>query len=326
MAALPDATKLGQLLMPLATENELGDLRALAELRLVGGAALLGSPGAGLPATLEDVQAAAGELPLFLASDEEGGSVQRLGSLLGPLPSAANVASTMTPDQARDLAAGYGAGMAELGFNMVLAPVVDIGGGPGIGSRSYSESPAAVVDYAGAAIDGYVEAGLIPVLKHFPGHGRASGDSHVVLPTTPPIGDLAQTDLVPYQELLGRSGIAVMVGHLDVPGLSSGIPTSLSGEAVDGLLRGELGFDGLVLTDSIVMGALSGYPPGEAVRLALTAGADVMIVGSPSAVPQLVADLLGYIDSGSLTWETVEDSVLRILEAKEVDACDLAQR
>ena len=120
--------------------------------------------------------------------------------------------------------------------------------------------------------------------------------------------------------------MAAMVGHLAVPGLGDGVPTSLAPETIDGLLRGEFGFDGLVLTDSIDMGALSSYPAGEATLLALLAGADVVIVQSPGSVPPLLAELMGYVESGRLTQETVDDSVERVLDTKGVDPCSIASR
>ena len=159
------------------------------------------------------------------------------------------------------------------------------------------------------------------MLKHFPGHGRASADSHATLPITPGIDQIRSVDLEPYRALLGIDGLAVMVGHLDVPGLTNGVPASLSPAAIGGLLPCELGFEGLVLSDSLAMGALAAYSQAEAARLALTAGADMVIVTSPSAVPGLIEELQRFIAAGSLSWETVDRSVARILDAKGLDPC-----
>jgi len=318
--------RLGQLLMPLVTEDEVVELEGLAAFGVAGGATILGTPGSGLGGSLEAAQASAAPVPLLIAADEEGGTVQRLDGLLGSLPSAAAVAATMTAEEARALAADHGTQMKMLGVNMALAPVADVGRGPGIGSRSFSESSEVVTEYAAATAEGYLDAGVIPVLKHFPGHGRASGDSHQALPATPPLEELSRNDLLPYVELLGIDGVAVMVGHLDVPGLTDGVPASLSPSAIDGLLRGELGFDGLVLIDSLAMGAVAAFSTGEAARLALLAGADVVIVPSPASVPPLLESLLADLDAGRLGWDVVDDSVERVLAAKGVEPCELAQR
>ncbi|MGI9641710.1 MAG: glycoside hydrolase family 3 N-terminal domain-containing protein, partial [Acidimicrobiia bacterium] len=213
--------------------------------------------------------------------------------------------------------------MAELGVNMALAPVVDVGAGPGIGTRAYSESPEVVAAYAGAVAEGFLSADVIPMLKHFPGHGRASGDSHESLPNTPPLSELSGSDLLPFRDLLVIEGTAVLVGHLAVPGLTDGLPASVSPEAIDGLLRGDMGFDGLVMTDSLAMGAMASFGEIEAARLALLAGADIIIVSGPAQVPVLIEALQGSIAAGTLSWDVIDDSVERILDAKDIDPCTL---
>lgn len=324
-AALPLRVRLGQLLVPLATEADLADATVAAAGGELGGVALLGTPGPGLADALAALRAAA-PYDLLVASDEEGGTVQRLDGLLGRLPSAATVAATVDPDAAREQARVYGEGMVALGVNVVFAPVLDVGGGPGIGTRSYSADPQVVADYGTAVAAGFADAGVVPVLKHFPGHGRASADSHVSLPTAPPVDELRAVDLVPYERAFAELSepVAVMVAHLDVPGLTDGTATSLSPAAIDGLLRTELGFDGLVFTDSLTMGAVASLGIVEATRLALVAGADVAIVSRVADVPPLIDGLVAAVDAGSLDGAVIDDSVARVFAAKGLDPCDVA--
>ena len=290
----------------------------LAARREVAGVVVLGSP------TAEDLAALprtdGGGVPFWLSSDEEGGRVQRLAALLGALPQASSLVGTPT-NEVTDMYRAYGTAMVELGFAMAFAPVIDVGAGPGITTRSFSDDPEVVAEYGQAVVDGYVSAGLLPVLKHFPGHGRGSADSHVALSFTPDIEELRAVDLVPFEALVS-SEVAVMVGHLVVPGLTDELPASLSPAAIDGLLRTELGFDGLVITDALNMNAIADrWGTGEAVRLALVAGADVAIVGSPAEVAPVLDHLESAVAGGTLTRAHIDDSVARVFEAKAADPC-----
>ncbi len=171
------------------------------------------------------------EVPLLTAVDEEGGRVQRIDLLDGPTPSARQLAATMSPGQVSAVAQRRGEQLRARGVVMDLAPVVDVTGAAAntvIGDRSFSADPATVGTYAGAYADGLRRAGVIPVLKHFPGHGSGSGDSHLGLVRTPPLAALESGDLLPYATLIPRGQPVVMLGHLDVPGLTDGVPASLS--------------------------------------------------------------------------------------------------
>ena len=321
LADVPLRTQLGQLMFPLAAPAELGLLDALAAAREVSGVIVLGAP------TLDQLAAIAGEdaggVPLIVASDEEGGRVQRLGHLFGSLPSAQQVAAG-TPADAVDTFATYGRQLAGAGVGMAIAPVIDVGGGPGIGDRAFSTDPAVVAEYGAAVIEGYRSAGVIPVVKHFPGHGSASADSHLAFATTPPIETMREVDLLPYQQLLD-DGVPVLVGHLLVPGLTEDLPTSLSPAAIDGLLRGELGFGGVVITDALGMNAVANrWDNAEAARLAITAGADLLVVDDPTLVVPVLDALEAAVDAGTLDADHVRASVERVLELKATDPCDMA--
>lgn len=258
-------------------------------------------------------------VPPLVAVDEEGGRVQRIDDLHGAIPSARVQATTMTPEEVRSLAAKRGAALAQLGITMDFAPVVDVSSQPAgavIGSRSYSPDPVRVATYAGAFADGLRQAGILPTLKHFPGHGRAVGNSHSSVAVAPEISDLRSVDLVPYRELLAARPAAVMVGHLDVPGLTEpGLPSSLS-PATYRLLREEFEFDGLAVTDSLGMAAVSRrFPLTEAVGMALAAGADMALV-PPRTVPVLLDHLEADVQAGRLTMARVDDALAHVLAAK----------
>lgn len=320
LSCLSTRRRVAQVLLPLVFQPELAGARVFAQDGELGAIGLLGEPDDQLKSELQALQDAA-FLPVMVASDEEGGSVQRLRFLLGPIPSAAASTQEKTPEEVRNQWVEYGSRVRDQGIHVVFGPVLDVGSGPGIESRSFSADPAIVTAYGRAVADGLIEAGVMPVFKHFPGHGRGSADSHLELPSTPSLDELRTSDLVPYFELLTNSAYseqaAVMVGHLAVPGLSGELPTSLSPETITGLLRSELGFGGLVFSDSISMQAIvDGYGTLEALELSLRAGTDVIILGS-------LADLTPALDHLSLLAEAdagfgaiIDNRAARVLAAK----------
>jgi beta-N-acetylhexosaminidase len=201
-----------------------------------------------------------------------------------------------------------------------MAPVLDTssqGAGTAIGDRSFSADPATVIKYAGAFADGLRDAGVLPVFKHFPGHGRASGDSHEGLVSTPALSSLRGTDLKPYSSVLNGGKAEVMIGHLAVPGLTGGLPASLSPAAYT-LLRTDYGFRGVTITDDLgAMKAISDrYPLPKAVLTAFQAGADVALWTSTEQLDTVLNTLQAAVDSGTLSRENVDESVARILAAK----------
>ncbi|HEV7721139.1 MAG TPA: glycoside hydrolase family 3 N-terminal domain-containing protein [Iamia sp.] len=264
---------------------------------------------------------------LLVAVDEEGGRVQRIEGLDGEVPSARTMAATMTPDEVRALAERRGRVLAEHGVTVDLAPVVDVSDQPErtvIGDRSWSADPEVVVTYARAYAEGLLAAGVTPVLKHFPGHGAASGDTHEGAATTPPLDALRTRDLVPYERLLPELGrrAAVMLGHLDVPGLTEpDTPASLSPAAV-GLLRTGYGFGGVVMTDDLASMAsiTSRMGPDEAAVRALAAGVDVVLLAGAD-VPALLDRLEGAVADGTLTEPAITTSVTRVLALRGLDPC-----
>ncbi|MDP9168410.1 MAG: glycoside hydrolase family 3 protein, partial [Actinomycetota bacterium] len=213
----------------------------------------------------------------------------------------------------------------DLGITIDFAPVVDASDQDDdtvIGDRSFSNDPQKVTEYAGAYARGLLEAGITPVLKHFPGHGHASGDSHLGGVTTPPLSELMTNDVVPYRELTKLPGTAVMVGHMQVPGLTGTDPASLTPAAYkllrDGTPYGGSPFNGVVFTDDLSsMGAINqNYTVAQAALKALQAGADIALWITTDEVPGVLDALEAAVKTGGLDMKNVDDSVLRVAAIK----------
>jgi beta-N-acetylhexosaminidase len=271
-----------------------------------------------LGAPLADIAAQAGPLSLAVSVDEEGGRVSRLAGVIGSQPSARELAQTKTPDEVYGIALERGRAMRGLGITVDFAPVVDMTTqSAAIGDRSFGDDPQTVTEYAGAYARGLRDAGVLPVLKHFPGHGRASGDSHTGAVSTPPLAELQNDDLVPYRTLTAQPPVAVMVGHMQVPGLTGGEQASLSPAAYN-LLRTEFGFGGLVYTDDLSsMAAINQqYGVAAAVLKSLQAGADVALWITTAEVPAVLDRLEQAVAAGELSQAAVDASVQRVAAAK----------
>lgn len=293
----------------------------------VGGMNFLGNnPEVYANGELAQVLEEAGDIPPFLAVDQEGGRVQRLAGLIGSQPSAREMGATMTPAEVQELAAETGRAMVNLGLTMDLAPVADVSSQPNdavIGDRAFSDDPAEVATYAGAYADGLRSVGILPVLKHFPGIGSASGNTDFEPATSPPVDELRAVDMVPYETLLEDEPVAVMMGSAVIPGLTDGEPAGLSAAAVD-LVRTDLGFDGVVMTDSLSGAAISTrYDLPEAAELALAAGVDMVLWDSTGEIEATVDRLQDAVSTGRLTEDRINEAVARVLELKQVDACAL---
>jgi beta-N-acetylhexosaminidase len=300
------------------------DMRHVADATVqvqagLGGVILFGTPPSDLRTRLARLRAAGSVVPL-VASDEEGGQVQRLKPLLPALPSAETLGRTRTTTQVRSLAASYGSRMRALGVDMDLAPVADLSV-PGKyieqTDRAFSRSPSGVAAYAGAWQQGMRSVRVAPVAKHWPGHGSAA-NTHDRAATTAPLATMEQRDLVPFASLL-RAGVpAVMVGHLNVPGLTEpGTPASLSPRAYR-YLRDRAGAGRLLVTDSLNMGAIrigAHLTPGQAAVRALRAGADMVCIDPGGPAPVIDA-VQRAITSGSYPRAQALTSVRRVLAVK----------
>ena len=331
VAALPLRDKLAQLLM--VGVRDVADARAVLTEHHVGGIFIgswtdLAMLTDGSLHQLSESRAAAGPLPLAVGVDEEGGRVSRLSALIGKAPSARELAgeSAGAAGDVYQSAWERGRRMRELGITVDFAPVVDVTDAPDddvIGDRSFGSDPARVTDYAGAYAAGLRSAGLLPVLKHFPGHGHGSGDSHTGGVTTPPLAQLQTVDLVPYRSLVTESPVAVMMGHLQVPGLTGTDPASLSEAAVrllrEGTGYGAPAFDGLVFSDDLSsMAAISDrYGVAEAVLRALQAGVDIALWVTTDQVPAVLDGLEKATAAGDLPTAAVDASLARLTAVKK---------
>jgi beta-N-acetylhexosaminidase len=257
-------------------------------------------------------------VPLFVAVDQEGGDIAS-APWVAPEPAAAEVGSRGDPQEARDAAARMGRQLMKAGVNTDLAPVVDTGFGAAIGNRAYGDDPGLVARMGRAAVRGFEDTGVVSAAKHFPNHGAANSDSHVSLPV---VRHDAQTvrsyDLPPFEAAIDAGVPMVMVGHLVYPAIDPDHPASLSRNAIS-MLRGDLGFNGVVLTDDLAMqGANGGGPPAKAAVEAVEAGADLLLI---SSVPQQQADAYDAVkeavESGEIPRSRIEKSVKRLLEVKE---------
>lgn len=259
--------------------------------------------------------------PLLIATDQEGGLVNRLYKFHGYLPSAADMAATGKPQTALDQGSQAAKWMLELGINADLAPVVDVRSvDPAVlESRMFGRDPQTVAAYAGAYLNGLQQNMVIGCLKHFPGLGAISSDPHTGLPTVNRSkADLERIDLAPYKQLIQQNHPAmIMATDVLMPALDPKLPAELSPQAI-GLLRTELGYDGVVITDGLYMGGISQrWSLSEAAVLSLIAGDDI-VEGpyTPAQVADVVAAFKLAMQQGRLSMARVDQSVQRILLMK----------
>lgn len=261
-----------------------------------------------------DMEAAAGR-PLLVASDLEQGLGQQLeGGTVFPCQMA--VGATRSTEIAERVGRAVAMEARSVGINIVFAPVADVATEPAnpiIGVRSYGSDPAACSALAGAYVSGCQSEGVAATAKHFPGHGDTLVDSHIDLPVvTVDRRTLDARELVPFRGAIAAGVRAVMAGHIAFPALAGDdVPASLAPEVGESLLRDELGFDGVVVTDALLMGAIAGrHGPGEASVLALLAGADVLLM--PSDIEAAIDGVVRAVESDRIGEERISRSLERI--------------
>jgi beta-N-acetylhexosaminidase len=276
---------------------------------------------------------AQGHVAPLVMTDEEGGAVQRMANLVGSIPSARDMAATLTPPQIEQLALQAGRRMKAAGVSMDLAPVLDLDDGPGPsatdpdGTRSFSLDQKVATADGLAFAAGLAAAGVIPVVKHFPGLGQATANTDVQPASTLPWSQLQSNGLLPFRAAVRARVPAIMISNASVPGLTT-LPASISPTVITRVLRQQLGFSGLVLTDSLSAGALSspGYSVPAASVAALAAGADMVLYNADpgSAAPvmtQIVQAVRAGVRAGKLSRSRLQDAVAHILAVKHVNLC-----
>jgi beta-N-acetylhexosaminidase len=345
LAAMSLDEKVGQLLMPgmdstyVSTDSAaFARLRHLVQDRHVGGVIVFGgttpSPGVLLNPTystiaLGDPLSAAATLnrlqqlaktPLLTAGDFEYGVGMRIRGAT-TFPRAMAIGATGDPALAERAARATASEMRALGIHMNFAPVADVNNNPRnpvINTRSFGEDPSRVSAFVAAFVRGLQDGGVLATLKHFPGHGDTAVDTHLDLATVPhDRARLEATELVPFRGGIQAGSAAVMIGHLQVPAIDpdTNVPATLSRRAITGLLRSDLSFDGLVVTDSMSMDAVTKLVPGgEAAVRALEAGEDIVL--RPPDDDAAFEAVKQAVSSGRLSAARIDASVRRVLTAK----------
>lgn len=312
--AWPLRDRVAMLVWPAVKSSQWAQAQALVRDQHVGGVLLM-APDAVFAADLAGHLAELDTLSphgLLVATDEEGGAVQRL-RVLQPLASQEEL-SQRPAAEVQALLADHARLVAATGVDVVLGPVVDVrpvtGSDPLGENRLFVGGPAEVAGWGSVYVAAWQAAGLTPVLKHFPGHGSAAGDSHDGRALTPPLEALRDRDLVPYRVLAG-SGAAVMIGHIEVPGLTDGLPASLSPAAV-ALLRNDLGWgDALVITDALGMGGV-GRPIPDAAVAAIAAGVDVVLFTAGEQAAAVIDAITAAVGAGVIAVARVDEAAARV--------------
>jgi beta-N-acetylhexosaminidase len=300
------------------------------------------TPGPNLATQIANADRHATVPPLVMA-DEEGGGVQRLAALVGSLPWPRQMAASMTTSQVVAAVSTVARRMRALGVTVDLAPVLDVDGGDGPsstnpdGQRSFSADPSTVSRYGMAFVEGLRQGGVLAVVKHFPGLGGASANTDYGPATALPFSTLRGTALPPFKAAVAAGAAGVMMANASVPGLSSG-PVSLSTAAIQQVLRGDLGFSGLVITDSLSAGAITSAHNSvpQASAAAIEAGADMVMFGSTltaadvallspanvaATTDAIISSLAAAVRVGQLPQGQLNEAVLKVLTAKGIHLC-----
>lgn len=279
---------------------------------------------------LSDAAKDGNQPPLFISVDQEGGVVSRLMPTHGfkyVMPSAEDLAKNFKPNQVKQKYADMGKELKSLGFNLDFAPDVDVNinpKNPVIGSlgRSFSGNPDTVIKYAKAAMDGLSKSGILYSIKHFPGHGSSTGDTH--LGTVDVTKTWNQKEILPYYSLAktGMPGM-VMVAHITNQNMDANYPASLSYEIINNILRKKIGFDGVVISDDLQMKAIyEKYGLHETLRYAIMAGNDIMLLGNnlkytPNLGVVAQEEILRMVNDGEIPKSRIEKSYERIIKLKQ---------
>jgi beta-N-acetylhexosaminidase len=262
----------------------------------------------------------AAAVPLLIATDQEYGTVVRIGEPATQFPGAMPLGATRDAEAAREAAEAAGVELRAMGLNLNFAPDADVNvdpANPVIGVRSFGSDPGLVAELAAAQIDGYHDGGVAVSAKHFPGHGDTGTDSHVGLPViTHTAEEWERIDAPPFIAAIEADAGMIMTAHLQFPALDDSLrPATLSAPILTGLLREKLGFEGVIVTDSLEMeGVRTEYGDERVPVMALLAGADMLLM--PPDFPLAYDAVLAAVSAGELTEERIDESVMRLLKLK----------
>ena len=321
---LPLEKKIGQMLMIGMTGTSISqELKAAIEQQ-IGNVILFKKNITSieqLRALITDIDALPTDFPIWVGIDEEGGTVSRLPNELVKLPSANILASNYSEQQVKKIAEQLGKALAYNGIDIDFAPVMDVNSNaanPVIGNRAFSDEAETVSNYANQFASGLQQAGVIPVAKHFPGHGDTDVDSHKGLPVIhKSLEQLRQLELRPFQQAIEQGIDSIMIGHLLIPALDKDNPASLSSKIVTGLLREQMNYEGIIITDDLTMGALQLSLP-KAIVASIQAGNDIALAnGTLSEVLEGKQLVLQAVDQGVIPLRQINESVYRIVKRKK---------
>ncbi len=274
---------------------------------------------------INDIQGCrAGDLPLWVSVDHEGGKVQRFKTGFTRLPEADAIAKVNSPKLLFELAEKIGAELKAVGINVNFAPVADINSNPKnpvIGTRAYGETEEMVSKMVSAFVRGHLTQGVQPCVKHFPGHGDTTVDSHFALPTvTDSVESLREREFRPFTKAFKSGCRWVMTAHLMNPNLDPKFPATLSSKILNDILREEMRYTGLIISDDLEMKAITDhFGVEEAPRLAVEAGCDLLIYRSEAATRHAYTSLLKALDEGRLSPDRVIDAAELSMEMKRTD-------
>ncbi|MEF2967900.1 beta-N-acetylhexosaminidase [Paenibacillus sp. M1] len=262
-------------------------------------------------------------VPLFLSVDEEGGRVSRMPEEFKDMPAAAKIGGTGKPEAAEAAYKIIGEQLSRFGLNLDFAPVLDVNSNPDnpvIGDRAFGETPELVSEMGTAAMNGLSAYGVIPVVKHFPGHGDTSVDSHLGLPVVNhDLDRLRKLELIPFQAAIDNNAEVIMIAHLLLPKLDPDNPASFSEAVIHDLLRGELGFEGIVISDDMTMGAIAeNYDIEEAAVNFILAGGNIVLVGHDyNQELAVIKAITEAVERGTISKEVLDERVYDVLKLKE---------
>ena len=267
-----------------------------------------------------DLQAQSNEkVPLFIGIDEEGGDVVRMAEKLTPPPSQKEIGATGDIEQAKTWAIKTAKSLKDMGINVNFAPVADVGSND---KRSYSTDANTVIDFVRAATKGYQQENIIYSLKHFPGIGKGKVDSHIDSSSIDVAKEVLMTeDILPFKTIIDESDpndYFILVSHLKYPALDEEYPASLSSKIMTDLLRNELGYKGIIITDDMEMGAVANHNDFRSIGVnAVKAGADIVLVCHEYEHQQEVyLGLLDAVNNGEISQERIDESIKRIIKVK----------
>lgn len=262
------------------------------------------------------------KIPLFISVDEEGGVVSRTPNEFLKLPSSLSIGSYNNENMSYKVGEIIAQELKLMGYNMDYAPVLDVLSNPNntvIGSRAFGRDADTVSNLGVSVMKGISENNVIPVVKHFPGHGDTSVDSHYGLPLVEKsLEELKELEFIPFQWAINNGADAIMVSHILLQSIDSENPATMSKKIVSNILRNEMNFDGVVISDDMTMAAImDNYDIGEASVKAINAGVDIILVchGYDNEM-KVLNSISEAVNSGEITEERLNESVYRILSLK----------